>query len=140
MEHINLVLKDTVFNPNVPPDEGNKVHVRMHDDTPYFQVWLYLEGDDLPWVRGVKWILDSSSFEEPERFVPRSPSNPNCQLRIWTWGRFPVHAEVQDKRGFSYVLKHQMRFQQELPEDNSRYEYEKEEFAPPERPTFKQAL
>jgi hypothetical protein len=136
---MNVFVRDSVFNPNLSPSAPRKVHVREgKDGRPLYKVWLYLEGNDLPFVRGVVYRLHES-FSDPVRLVPRSPSNPNCQLVIWTWGVFVVGAEIQDKKGYVYEVSHTLSYAEQLPDDSSLYVRDKGEFDESQRPTLKRA-
>jgi transcription initiation factor IIF auxiliary subunit len=119
---LNVQIKDSVFDPN---DSGTakKVVVRERENTTFYQVFLYLEGDDLALVESVTYMLHET-FPNPTRAVRRTPSNPNCQLVLWTWGVFTVRATVVDKRGFSFRLSHPLEYEKELPEDDSMYDHD----------------
>jgi hypothetical protein len=124
---LDIQVKDTVLDPNAPPDTARKVHVRRQDqDTYYYKVWIYLEGNDLPYVDYVTFTLDET-FAERYRTVTRSPSNPNCQLVIWTWGLFTVNAVINDKRGNQYEVEHRLTYDKDLSQDPNMYIYEEEE-------------
>ena len=124
---LNIQVKDTLFDPNVPSDIERKVHVRREEnDTFYYKVWIYLEGNDLPYVDYVTFTLDTT-FPDPVRVISRSPSNPNCQLVIWTWKIFTLKAVITDKRGYSYEVEQRLTYDKEMPTDPGRYVYEGEE-------------
>ena len=76
-------------------------------------MWLYLRGCDLPYVRGVTYRLHPT-FPQPERFVARTPANPNCSLELWTWGVFEVEAIVDTKDGEQLSLTRSMSYDREL--------------------------
>lgn len=98
---LDIEVKDTVFDPNMAQsDLERKVHVRsLSKETFFYKVWLYLEGNDLPYVESVTYTLDET-FPDRIRTVARTPSNPNCQLVIWTWGLFMVETVITDKKGY----------------------------------------
>ena len=124
---LDIQVKDTVLDPNVPFDTARKVHVRKQEGgTFYYKVWIYIEGNDLPYVDYVTLTLDET-FPDRVRTVNRSPSNPNCQLVIWTWGLFTVNAVITDKKGNSYEVQHRLSYDRELPTDPDRYFYEQED-------------
>lgn len=125
---LEIEVKDTVFDPNLSQsDPARKVHVRRTEgDTYYYKVWLYLEGNDLPYLDRVTYVLDAT-FTDRNRTVTRSPSNPNCQLVIWTWGLFTVEAIITDKKDYSYEVEHLLSYDKELPKESDKYVYEKEE-------------
>jgi transcription initiation factor IIF auxiliary subunit len=121
---LDIEVRDTVLDPNLPPSAVRKIHFRKEgEDTYYYKVWLYLAGRDLPYVESVTYTLDET-FPNPNRTVRRTPSNPNCQLVIWTWGLFTVKATIVDKKGFSYEVMHELSYDKELTSDHL---YEEEE-------------
>lgn len=119
---LNVQVKDTVFDPNLSPSAQKKVHVRKEGKTTYYKVWLYLEGDDVPLVDNVTYTLHET-FRNPERKVRLTPSNPNCQLVIWTWGIFTVTAKIMDKRGQTFEVLHRLTYDRELPPNDDAYDY-----------------
>ncbi len=138
-KQLDIFVKDSVFNPNLSSSAPRKVHVREDSDgRPLYKVWLYLEGNDLPFVRSVTYRLHES-FTDPVRVVPRGPSNPNCQFVIWTWGVFVVMADIQDKKGDVYEVAHTLSYVNELPTDSEVYVHDKDDFEVSQRPTLKQA-
>jgi len=133
---LKLEVKDTVFNPGLSrEDPNNKVNVRQEGDVYYYKVWLYLDGYDLPYVDSVTYTLDSS-FSEPNQTVRRTLTNPNCQLTIWTWGLFTVVATIIDKKGYKYQVSHQLSYKEQLPPEESKYDFVTAESKVAERPTL----
>jgi transcription initiation factor IIF auxiliary subunit len=130
---IDITVKDSVFNPNVPRAASSKVQVRKQGETSYYKVWIYLEGPDLPYIESVTYTLHET-FPHPERTVVRSPSNPNCELTIWTWGLFTVKTAIMDKKGFSYLVDHELSYDRELPPNADAYAYEEDEPLSDSRP------
>jgi len=136
---MNVFIRDSVFNPNLSPSAPRKVHVREDDDgRPLYKVWLYLDGNDVPFVRAVTYRLHET-FAEPVRVVPRSSSNPNCQLVIWTWGVFAVRAEIQDKKGYIYKVVHVLEYESQLPSDSTMYVRDAEDSEGAQRPALRRA-
>jgi transcription initiation factor IIF auxiliary subunit len=119
---LNIEIKDTVFDPNLPRSSRNKVQIREEKGTTYYKVWLYLEGEDLPYVESVTYSLHET-FRNPNRTVRRTPSNPNCQLVIWTWGVFTVGARIVDKRDLTYELSQRLEYDKQLPSEEDLYDY-----------------
>jgi len=115
---LQLELRDSVYEPGATG--GKILYDRSLPNHPRYKVWLYLDGQDLPYVKSVTYTLHAT-FPDPVRSVPRTPSNPYCALAIWTWGLFDVLAEVEDKTGGRHLLKHMMRYDQDLKPD-ARYE------------------
>jgi hypothetical protein len=122
---LNLEVKDSVFDPNQRLSEP-KVHVRQKDGKQYCQVWIYLEGGDLPYVNQVTYVLHED-ITPPIQTVERTPSNPNCAVAIWTLGSFLVKARIIDKKGFSYQVDYSLTYEKQLPSDPQQYEYEEGE-------------
>jgi transcription initiation factor IIF auxiliary subunit len=125
---LNVRVRDTVFDPNLPGSAAKKVNIREEDGTTIYKVWLYLEGDDLPLVESVTYNLHET-FLNPSRTVKLTPSNPNCQLVIWTWGVFTVRATILDRRGLTFEISHYLEYDKELPEDNESYEEDRSDRA-----------
>ena len=114
-----LSIKDTAFD----PDSNDKViyfRPTQDENQPLYKVWLYLDGPSLPFVKQVKYILHPT-FADPERVVPRSIANPNCELVIWTWGIFTVRAEVEDKQGNHISLELYLTYGQQLQDANVEF-------------------
>ena len=120
---LNVQIKDTVFDPDLPRSAPKRVNVREQDGTTFYKVWLYLEGDDLPYVDYVTYTLHET-FQNPVRTVRLTPSNPTCQLIIWTWGIFTVKATIVDKRGLTFEISHYLTYERELPPEEDAYEHE----------------
>jgi hypothetical protein len=112
---LNVEVRESVFDPDLP--EGHperKVQVRQSEDSrPFYKVWFYLHGKELPYVQRTTYRLHET-FEDPVRVVERSPTNPNCKLVVWTWGLFDVVVAIEDKTGRIYETIHRMRYDEEL--------------------------
>lgn len=115
-------MRDSVFDPNQRLSEA-KVHVREKDGKQYCQVWIYLEGSDLPFVDQVTYVLHED-IKPSVQTVERTPSNANCALAIWTPGPFLAKARILDKKGVSYQVDHSLIYQNQFPTDPQKYEYE----------------
>jgi len=112
----NIRVKDSVINPNMISLRGINEGLYKKtsaDSKPLYKVWLYLEGDDLIFVKKAKYILHSS-FKKPIHVVERSASNQNCSLVIWTWGLFNVKVEIEDINGRKFNLEHYMSYGSEI--------------------------
>lgn len=132
---LNIEVRDSAFDPDkygldpfdfkAPPSVTRIVHVRQSgsEAKPNYKIWLYLVGNDVPYVETVTYTLHAT-FDEPVRTVRRSLANPQCQLVIWTWGLFEVKATIKDKRGGHYELRHKLTYgkQLRLPNIESVYE------------------
>ncbi len=80
------------------PEVGKVRYQEREGGTRLYRVFLYLEGNGLPFVESVTYRLHPT-FPHPELAVARSPANPRCKLEIWTWGTFQATAVIRDKRG-----------------------------------------
>lgn len=131
---LNIEVRDTVFDPNLPHTDDAPVHFRKGDRIEY-KVWLYLEGNDLPYIDSVTYTLHET-YRPPNRNVQRTPANPNCQLEIWTWGLFTVKVTILDKKGFSYEVAHSLTYDRQLPPWGDRYVRQEDEQPSSSRPTL----
>ncbi|MGB3585083.1 MAG: pYEATS domain-containing protein [Tunicatimonas sp.] len=114
----SIQLKDSVVNPDEPLTKAQTciAHYRKSNSSSnqlLYQVWLYLEGKDLPFVNRVKYILHDS-FRKPVQLVERTTLNQNCSLAIWTWGIFWVKAEVEDVKGRTIKLDHYLTYGKQI--------------------------
>jgi hypothetical protein len=108
---LNVGVCDSALDPN---ERVPTVNVqRRGTEAPLYRVRLYLVGDGLPFVQAVTYHLHET-FDPPVRYVERTVENPNCELVIWTWGIFPVLAEIRDKRGAVYEVQHALTYGAEL--------------------------
>jgi len=105
--NLNVEVKDSAIDPDGPP---RVIRVRNQDtDRPLYQVFLYLDGPDLPFVDSVTYHLHPT-FPTPERRVTRSVTNPTCKLVFWAWGVFEVKAIVRDKAGREEMRFHNLEY------------------------------
>lgn len=135
---LNIEVQDSVFDPDLPRSSSSKIYVRKgrRDKQIYYKVWLSLEGNDLPFIESVTYTLHES-FREPNQTVRRTSSNPNCKFVIWTWGLFTVRATIVDKKGLTYNVARELRYDRELfPAGDSRYVHEEWDASPSDRPTL----
>lgn len=121
---LNIQVRDSVFDPAIPPLPRPKVYVRKSGNNTLYKVWLYLSGYDLPYVQSATYILHPT-FSDPIRVVRRNLNNPDCQLIIWTWGTFEIKVKIEDKSGRYYEVVHRLNFDKELKQD-FEYIYEEE--------------
>jgi hypothetical protein len=131
---LNLEVKDSLFDPNQRSSQA-KVRVRNKDGKKYCQVFIYLEGSDLPYVEQVSYVLHKDSVP-PVQTVVRTLSNPNCALAFWTFGAFVAKATIVDKKGFSYLASHPLSYEKQLPTEPDKYDYEEGEPETNARPTL----
>jgi len=122
VEFAHMVLKQIelrVFDTAVDPSAEEKIIYYKPGAQPLYRVWIYVDGPDLPFVESVTYRLHPT-FEQPERTVPRTISNPSCKLEIWTWGLFEVTAVVQTKNEQRFELRHELTYDQQFAEAVSR--------------------
>ncbi|WKN42498.1 pYEATS domain-containing protein [Tunicatimonas pelagia] len=118
MQTYSIQLRDSVIDPNEPLKKS-QTRVAYYRKTAssnhqfLYQVWLYLEGKDLPFINRVKYILHDS-FRNPVQLVERTTLNQNCSLAIWTWGIFWVKAEVEDVKGRIVQLDHYLTYGKQI--------------------------
>ncbi|HKJ03192.1 MAG TPA: pYEATS domain-containing protein [Longimicrobiales bacterium] len=103
----HILVLDSALDPDGVPSRET-VQYRA-GDPPLYRVFLYLDGNDLPYVEGVTYHLHET-FPRPRREVRRTPSNPRCKLVLWTWGIFEVRAVIRDKRGSDHEVRHQLTY------------------------------
>ncbi len=114
----SIQLRDSVVNPNEPltKEQNCVAHYRKASSSSnqlLYQVFLYLEGKDLPFVKRVKYILHDS-FRNPVQLVEQTTLNQNCSIAIWTWGIFWVKAEVEDVKGRIIKLEHYLTYGKQI--------------------------
>ncbi len=114
----DIIIKDSLFNPQTNQRKiyfGNSAKKKK-----LYKVWVYLEGPGLSFVDNVIYKLHSS-FNEPERKVVRSISNPNCSMQIWTWGLFTIEAGIYFQTGELLQMRHYTTYDRDLNNDGSSY-------------------
>ena len=116
---LNIIIVDTPINPFDQNEQRNIVERRVRNGKTQFKIWLYLNGDDLPYVRRVKYVLHSS-YKQPEFIISKLPSNPNCLFSFWAWGTFIVKAVVEDKSKKLYYFEHRLMFDKRLQKNDFR--------------------
>ena len=117
-EELAVEVRDSVFDPD---SNDRTVPVRRQAGRrPLYRVFLYLDGQDLPFVDTVTYQLHST-FAEPDRKVSRSLTNPRCKLEIWTWGVFRVRATVADRKGRSRMMYHDLRYDEQFSGENIKF-------------------
>lgn len=116
---VRLEISDTALEPGTNPGE---FVVRYVEDgnTTYYRVRLSLHGEHLPFVESVTYHLHHT-FPNPERRVQRSFANQNCELAIWTWGLFEVHAVVTDKKGGTLRLSRELSYDRDFERKGVRF-------------------
>ena len=108
---LEIAVRDGLFDPN---GETRTPEWRTSEGKPpLYKVHIFLEGTGLLHVRRATYFLDET-FDPPIREVPRTVSNPNCRLTIWTWGIFDVRVVVEDKGGRRYEFIHPLTYGEEI--------------------------
>lgn len=111
-------IKDSVFDPDNPV---RVVRVKNQDtDRPLYQVFLYVDGPDLPFLESVTYHLHPT-FKDPDRRVVRSVANPRCKLVTWAWGVFELKATLRDKTGREEVRSHQLEYDRQFSEEGVKF-------------------
>ncbi len=110
VRRLDIKVRDSVFEPG---SSSRKVYYKKTGDSALYKVWLFLDGDDLPYVLGVTYRLHST-FPDPNQTIRRTLSNPNCQLVIWTWGLFKIKALIEEKSGVIREFDYQLQYDKEL--------------------------
>lgn len=123
MIDLNIRIRDSVFNPDLPPDPSRKTVTVREGEKSLYKVWLYLEGKDVPFIESVTYTLHET-FPDRVRRVRRTSANPRCALVIWTWGIFDVEAKAKDTKGRLYDLEHRLTYDHELRKGGFGYEYD----------------
>ena len=117
-ERIDLRIIDTVFDPDIygveeypmiPAGGTLNVHINSSGKSPLYKVWLFLAGNELPYVESTTYELHKT-FNNPFRRVERNLTNPDCRLVIWTWGIFEIKATVLHKSGRTYNISHYLNY------------------------------
>jgi hypothetical protein len=105
MEMRNIRVVDSVFDPYASSKSLPTVRYAASERDYRYQVWIYLEGLDLPFVKEVLYQLPNS-FTPQEYYVQRTIDNPNCRIAIWTGVAFTVDAILKDIQGNLVRLIH----------------------------------
>lgn len=117
-QSLDLKIIDTVFdpdiygaetNPVIPADKTLDVKINSSGKSPLYKVWIFLSGNDLPYVDNTTYQLHST-FTNPLRRVERNLNNLDCRLTIWTWGIFEIKATIQHKTGRTYGITHYLNY------------------------------
>lgn len=109
----DIEIHDSAFDPDLPRS-GQKIRYRKEGQkAAHYRVFLYADGRDLPYVSSVTYHLHKT-FPNPTRVVRRTPSNPRCTLKLWTWGLFDVRAVIKDKQGDEYEVFHRLSYDREI--------------------------
>lgn len=108
---LEIVVRDSLFDPS---GETRSPERRISPDgKPLYKVHIFLDGMGLLYVRRATFVLHET-FPQPIREVPRTASNPNCRLTIWSWGIFDVRVIVEDKSSRKYEFVHRLTYGEEI--------------------------
>jgi hypothetical protein len=119
-QDINLNLESSVFSPEDIGKQG-PIQVRKKADSGklYFKVYLFITGQDLPFVDKIVYKLHPTFKKNMVTSKPHS-GNSYGSISIWTWGLFELTAEVKLRNGKEFTLKHQLNYDKELKEHKSK--------------------
>lgn len=133
---LRVEVRDSVFNPDLMGKAKQVNYRKGEDGKALYQVWLYLTGEDLPYVKAVTYTLHPT-FPDPVYRVERLPSNPDCRLIIWTWGKFDVKVAIEDKEGRLFEMAYPLTFGRQLEQEGIEFVLESEEPVTMRRPIYK---
>ncbi len=111
MNSKQIIIKDSLFDPL-----SNQRQIFFYNSPKkrkMYKVWIYIEGRDLSFVDKVVYKLHSS-FNDPEKKIERSISNPNCTLQIWTWGLFTIEVDIYFQTGESMRMSHYTTYDKDI--------------------------
>jgi hypothetical protein len=110
---MNIRIVDSVFDPYAEGDSLPSVRFAESDMDYRYQIWIYLDGPDLLFIKEV-WYRLPESFTPNLYHVKRTIDNPNCRIELWTGVTFTFDALVADTRGNLVRLPHEVGFDREL--------------------------
>lgn len=122
MSNLNIYVKDTAIE-KVDGEEFITAKKTTTNKT-MFKVTLSLGGNDLPFVRGVTYVLHKT-FKNRVKRVERSISNPKCKLEFYAWGVFTVVVNIETLKGESLQISHPLQFGSEVQSGNYSIKYTK---------------
>lgn len=106
-----------IYDQPFDPDSNDKIIYYFQRDERYlYKIFIYLIGQDLPFVKRVTYHLHPT-FPNPESTIVRSDTNRNCKLVTWAWGKFELNAVVEDRKGNKYELSRYLQYDQYFEED-----------------------
>lgn len=117
---IDIKVRDSIFEVgSIESKDQRKAYKKniSSGNKPLYKVWIYLEGDDLPFVKRVKYVLHST-FRDPIHIIERTTINQNCAMAFWTWGIFEVKVELEDIRGRVMMIRHKLQYYRQLKNKN----------------------
>ncbi|WP_075340945.1 pYEATS domain-containing protein [Tenacibaculum agarivorans] len=119
----DIRVKDSIFNPHTNERKEGIAFFRKKGKTMFYKVNLYLEGNDLPFIKKVTYHLHKT-FKNRERVIERTPGNFNCKLVLWTWGLFTVKIEIEDITGRKFHLTHYLTYGNEITKGQVKWKKE----------------
>jgi len=78
-----------------------------------YRVRIWLEGEDLTIVSGVRYCFPPKSKVESQHVVRRA-TNARCSTFVWVEGPLAMEAEVELKDGTIFTATHSLRFNREF--------------------------
>lgn len=109
----NITPKDSLKNPYFG---GSAEFTRINNrnkEIPYYKVWLFIEGLDLPFIKRVTYVLPKS-FKNNRITVVQTIDNRKCVTPIWTWALFSIKIEIEDIGGRTFQINHQLTYGDEI--------------------------
>jgi len=118
---MNLFITDTAIN--IDSSGGNYILAKKSTGKKtIYRVKVELEGNDLPFVKEVKYILHKT-FKNNQKLIERTLSNPNCRLVFYAWGTFTIIAKIETLKGDVYQITHPLQFGKEIQSGNFQIKY-----------------
>ncbi|MBI3832485.1 MAG: hypothetical protein HY291_23375 [Planctomycetes bacterium] len=99
---------DTPFDPN-SRDRIIRTRVNSATGNRLYLVYLYLTGQDVPFVKQVVYELHPS-LTNHRPIVIRTDMNPYCVWQMWLWGTFPITAFVTSIENQTVALPYHLQF------------------------------
>ncbi|CAM1368271.1 hypothetical protein TPENAI_60393 [Tenacibaculum litopenaei] len=119
----DVKISDSLFNPEDRDQlKVRKAHYRKgKSGRNLYKVYLYLEGNDVPFIKKATYTLHQS-FNNRVRVIERRPQNPYCKLVLWTWGLFYVKIELEDINGQRLELNHFLTYGEQIKKGEINWE------------------
>lgn len=119
---VELRILDSAIDPDRPTERV--IRYRKIEGAPgkfSYQVFVWLDGPDLPFVDRARWDLHES-FGQRQVEVARSFANQRCKLTLWTWGLFEIRAKVVLKDRGELELGHMLGYDREFSDPTLKFE------------------
>lgn len=113
---MDIRVYDTIFDPSDNSNSRIALYRDVSSGKRLFRVFIYLKGQDLPFVENVTYTLHSS-FANPNKEVIRTVTNQRCKLIIWSWSLFEAQVRIHLKGRRTISGKYALRFGQDITSD-----------------------